>query len=62
MKKMLPTINQLRKKGITVVILDVNIEDSLAIADKLIILEKARFSTEYSSSEFNLFSSEGIIL
>ncbi|WP_410512855.1 ATP-binding cassette domain-containing protein [Paenibacillus sp. BR2-3] len=55
-------INQLRKKGITVVILDVNIEDSLAIADKLIILEKARFSTEYSSSEFNLFSSEGIIL
>jgi len=55
-------MNQLRKKGITVVILAVSIEDSLAIADKLIILEKGQFSSEYPSSEFSLFSSEGIIL
>lgn len=55
-------INQLRKRGITVVILDVNLEDSLAIADKLIVLEKGRCSTEHSRSEFSLFSLEGIIL
>ena len=55
-------MNHLRKRGITVVILDVNIEDSLAIADKLIVLAKGRFSTEHSRSEFSLFSSEGIIL
>jgi ribose transport system ATP-binding protein len=55
-------INQLKKRKITVVILDVNIEDSLAIADKLIIFEKGQFSSEYSSSEFKLFRSEGIII
>ncbi|RFB17438.1 sugar ABC transporter ATP-binding protein [Bacillus sp. HNG] len=55
-------INQLIKKGITVVILAVNIADSLVVADKLIVFEKGRLSSEYTRSEFSKFSSEGISL
>jgi ribose transport system ATP-binding protein len=55
-------INQLRKKGITVVIIAVSIADSLVIADKLIIFKKGRLRKEYDRSEFSQFSSEGIFL
>jgi len=61
-RHLIELINQLKKKGITVILLAVNIADSLVIADKLILIEKGRFSSEYSSSEFNLFSAEGIII
>ncbi|WP_054954682.1 ATP-binding cassette domain-containing protein [Paenibacillus dakarensis] len=53
-------MNQLRKKGITVVILDVNFGDTLAIADKLIVLEQGRFGAEYARSEFHHFRPEGM--
>jgi ribose transport system ATP-binding protein len=55
-------INKMKKAGITVVILAVNIADSLIIADKLILLGDGRFSNEYYSSEFNQFSLDGISL
>lgn len=61
-RHLIELINQLKKKKITVIVLAVNIEDSLVIADKLIVFEKGQFSSEYSSSEFQLFSSEGIII
>lgn len=61
-RHLIELINQLKKKGITVILLAVNIADSLVIADKLILIEKGRFSSEYSSSEFSIFSSEGITL
>ncbi len=55
-------INKLKKKGITVILLAVNIADSLVIADKLILLEQGRFNSEYSRSEFHLFSDQGIVI
>lgn len=55
-------INQLIKRGITVVILAVSIADSLVVADKLIVFEKGQVSSEHSRSEFSKFSSEGISL
>ncbi len=61
-RHMIELINRLKKKGITVILLAVNIADSLVIADKLILLEKGRFSSQYCSSEFHLFSDQGIIL
>ena len=61
-RHLIELINQLKKKGITVILLAVNIEDSLVVADKLIQLEKGQFSKEYSSSDFYLFHSEGITL
>nr|WP_319487297.1 ATP-binding cassette domain-containing protein [uncultured Caproiciproducens sp.] len=61
-RHLIELINKLKKKGITVIFLAVNIADSLVVADKLILLEKGRFSSEYLRSEFNAFSSEGIIL
>jgi len=61
-RHLIELINKLKRKGITVILLSVNIADSLVVADKLILLEKGRFSNEYISSEFNVFSSEGIII
>lgn len=55
-------INQFKKKKITVIVLGVRLADSLVIADKLIILEKGEFTSEYPSSQFQLFRSEGIII
>ena len=59
-RHLIELINQLKKKGITVIFLAVNIADSLVVADKLILLEKGRFSNEYLRPEFKLFRSEGI--
>ena len=61
-RHLIELINQLKKKKITVIVLGVRIADSLMIADKLILLEKGGFSSEYSSSEFQRFSSEGIVM
>lgn len=48
-------INQLRKKKITVIILAVNLSDSLAVADRLMIIEHGKLSKEYHSREFQSF-------
>ena len=61
-RHLIELINQLKRKKITVVVLGVRIADSLVIADKLILLEKGGFSSEYSSCEFQRFSSEGITI
>ncbi len=55
-------INKMKKAGITVVILAVNIADSLIIADKLVLLGDGRFRSEYYSSEFSQFSLDGTSL
>ncbi|MDI3508321.1 MAG: ribose transport system ATP-binding protein [Clostridiales bacterium] len=55
-------MNQLKKQGTTVVILATNIADSLAVADKLIIVSKGTFQAEYPREDFYLFNSESIIL
>lgn len=52
-------INQLKKKGITVIILAVSISDSLLVADRLLIIEQGRLKSEYNSAEFCILSSEG---
>lgn len=61
-RHLIELINKLKKSGVTVILLAVNIADSLVIADKLILLGKGRFNSEYDSSEFHLFSDQGIIL
>jgi ABC-type sugar transport system, ATPase component len=61
-RHVLGLIEELKNRGITVVIPSVSIGDSLVVADKLILLEKGRFSGEYSRPEFYRFQSEGIVL
>jgi len=55
-------INQLKKRGITVVMLVTNIADCLAIADRLVILSNGAFLAEYPRSDFYLFTSDSIVL
>lgn len=61
-KHLIELLSQIKKNGTTVVILSVNIADSLVVADKLILLKKGRLSGEYYRPEFKKFSSEGIVL
>ena len=49
-------ITELKQKGITVIILAVNISDSLMVADHLIVIEQGRFSREYDAEEFDFFN------
>ena len=53
-------IEDMKKKGITVVLLMVNFADSLVPADRLILLKNGHFSAEYPKEKFYLFRSEGI--
>lgn len=53
-------IKQLKKRGITVVILAVNLADSLLAADRLITVEKGSVSTEYIPEEFFKFRHDAI--
>ncbi|ALS25599.1 L-arabinose transporter ATP-binding protein [Paenibacillus sp. 32O-W] len=55
-------IQQLKRKGITVVILAMNIADSLMVADKLIQMQKGRLHAEYASREFGHFRSESTLI
>jgi ribose transport system ATP-binding protein len=61
-RHLIELISQLKKRGIAVIILAVNIADSLVIADRMIVFEKGQFSNEYLSSEFHQFRSEGITI
>jgi ribose transport system ATP-binding protein len=61
-RHLIELINRMKEAGITVIFLAVNIADSLIIADKLILFENGRFSSEYYSSAFNLFSLDGFSL
>jgi ribose transport system ATP-binding protein len=49
-------INQLRKEKITVIILAVNISDSLVVADRLMVIEQGQLCKEYHSEEFHFFN------
>lgn len=55
-------IQQFKRKGIAVLILSVNIADSLVVADKMILLEDGRRIAEYDRSEFGYFQSESAII
>ena len=52
-KHIIALISKLKQKGITVVILAVNLEDSLVVADRLIIIENGQFRKEYDRSVFH---------
>jgi len=52
-KHILTLLNKLKQKGIAVVILAVNIEDSLVVADRLIIIENGKFLKEYKRPAFD---------
>jgi ribose transport system ATP-binding protein len=45
-------IRELKRKGITVVILAVNISDTLSVADRLMIIEQGSVVKEYAKEEF----------
>jgi ribose transport system ATP-binding protein len=44
---------ELKRKGITVIILAVNISDTLTVADRLIVIEQGSVVKEYSKEEFS---------
>jgi len=48
-------INKLLEKGISVIILAVNISDTLFVSDRLFVVEKGRLKEEYSSRNFHKF-------
>lgn len=45
-------IYELKKKGITIIIIAVNISDTLSVADRLMIIEQGAVLKEYSKDEF----------
>lgn len=47
-------ILELKRKGITIVILAVNISDTLTVADRLMVIERGSVVKEYSKEEFDL--------
>ncbi len=51
-KHIVDLLYKLKKKGITIVIFSLNIEDSLAVADRLLILKDGRIINSYDKSEF----------
>lgn len=55
-------LEDMKKKKITVILLMVNLADSLIPADQLILLKDGRFYCEYPRRQFYLFGSEGITL
>ena len=50
-------IQELKKKGITVIILAVSLSDSLVVADRLMVIENGQLSKDYDSSKFIWFRS-----
>lgn len=48
-------MNELKKKGIAIVILAVSIGDSLSVADRLLTIKNGQLIREYASSDFHLF-------
>lgn len=46
-------IQELKSKGITVIILAVSMSDSLMVADRLMVIENGHLSKDYDSSEFD---------
>lgn len=46
-------IRELKRKGITVIILAVNISDTLTVADRLFVIEQGTITKEYSKEEFS---------
>jgi ribose transport system ATP-binding protein len=52
-KHILFLINELKQKGITVILLTVSLEDSLMVADRVLIFEEGRLRKEYLKKEFS---------
>lgn len=53
-------IKELTKKHITIIILTVNLSDTLIVANRLITIKKGRVSGEYKSDEFQKFEQDAI--
>ncbi|MBE5968166.1 MAG: sugar ABC transporter ATP-binding protein [Lachnospiraceae bacterium] len=45
-------LQELKKKGITVIILAVSLSDSLVVADRLMVIENGQLSKDYDSTKF----------
>ncbi|MEM1484399.1 ATP-binding cassette domain-containing protein [Oscillospiraceae bacterium PP1C4] len=45
-------LNQLKQKGVSIVLLAVNISDSLVLADRLLLVSKGKLVREYEASDF----------
>ncbi len=52
-KHIVDLLYELKKKGITIVIFSLNIEDSLAVADRLFILKDGQIINSYDKNEFS---------
>ncbi len=61
-KHIIELMNILKKRGITLVILAVNIADSLMVADRMLVIEQGRMTKEYRYTEFYKLNEEATIL
>lgn len=52
-KHIINLINELKKRGITVIIIGIALEDSLILGDHLIVIEEGKVRNEYNRNEFN---------
>lgn len=52
-KHIINLINELKKRGITVIIIGIALEDSLILGDHLIVIEEGKVRNEYDRNEFN---------
>ena len=52
-KHIVDLLYELKKKGITIIIFSLNIEDSLAVADRLLILKSGQITNSYEKKEFS---------
>jgi ribose transport system ATP-binding protein len=46
---------QLKEKGITIIILSLNVADSLSIADRMMLMEDGRIIKNYEKKDFDMF-------
>lgn len=51
-KHIINLINELKKRGITVIIIGITLEDSLILGDHLIVIEEGKVRNEYDRKEF----------
>ena len=52
-KHIINLINDLKKRGITVIIIGITLQDSLILGDHLIVIKDGKVRNEYDRREFN---------
>ena len=61
-KHIIKLIRDLKQKGITVIILAVNLSDSLMIADRLMVIKQGCLIGDYGAEDFHLFHNEATLI